>query len=110
MEILGLSLIAIIVVLLMLMIAALPLNLAVKLLGGRSSTLKVIITNLLTAFIVYLIYEFVNHYAGFIAFIATILVYRIAFRLGWIRAFLAWILQAVIALILVLVGVAIITL
>jgi len=84
-------------------LSAVPLYLAVKFLGGRATILKVIIVNIIAGiavpavkFLVGLYLVGKGTYAGIIAFLFMLLVYKIFFRLGWIRAFLAWILQFVV--------------
>lgn len=79
-----------------LVVSAIPLNLAVKLLGGRSSILKVILVNLgVWAAGLYLERAF-GLFAGLLSFIVMLIIYRYAFDLGWLRAFAAWVLQFVI--------------
>jgi hypothetical protein len=75
-------------------IAALPLHLAVKMLGGRSTILKVIVVQLLVGVVVALIHAFFS-FASLIAFLVLIWIYREMFRLKWFKAVLAWIIQGV---------------
>lgn len=92
-----------------LVISAIPLNIAVKFMGGRSSLIKVIIANIIIAIISYFIKENINFLAGFLSFIAMLFVYKLMFRMGWLRSFLAWLLQYVIIaiffIILALIGI-----
>lgn len=100
MEILTILLILVLIVI----ISALPLNIAVKLLGGDSSIIKVIGVNLLVFTTVFIINLLVGPLAGIIGFIAMLFIYKISFDLGWFKAFVAWILQAVIVVILGILG------
>lgn len=89
------------------LVSAIPLNLAVKLLGGESSLLKVVLVNFVVAVIFVLSYMYFTVFAGLIAFILMLLVYKVMFDIGWIRAILAWLLQFVIAVILILILIAV---
>lgn len=88
------------IVLIILIISAIPLNIAVKLLGGDSSILKVIVVNLAVGFAALLLNSFFGVLGGLISFIAMLFIYKVAFDLGLIRAFLAWILQAIVVVVL----------
>ena len=91
-------------------ISAIPLNIAVKMIGGHSSIIKVIIANL----IVGMVAAYLNNMFGFIAvilsFIVMLFIYKLIFKIGWIRAILAWFLQFVIIaiffIVLLLLGVS----
>ena len=98
MALLALTFILLIVVFL---ITAIPLNISVKILGGNSSIVWAAIANLIAGICAAFIYIFLARYAALISFIALLLVYKLMFSLGWIRAFLAWILQGVIGLLLI---------
>jgi hypothetical protein len=76
-------------------LSALPLYFSVKLLGGRASILKVIFVNLLVAIVAIAINILFNSWIGLITFILMLWIYKDFFRLGWIRAILAWLLQFV---------------
>jgi hypothetical protein len=106
MALLELSLALLFIVLIILIISAIPLNLAVNLLGGESSIIKVIVVNLIVVVAYFIIQSLFGEYAGYAVFAATIIVYMIAFRLGIIRAVIAWLLQGVIAVLLVLAALA----
>lgn len=96
-------LIKLLILVAILVVSAIPLNLAVKLLGGRSSILKVIAANILAGVLGYLILVYVGEYVAILSFIAMILIYRSMFRMGWIRSMLAWLLQFVIIAIIIVV-------
>ena len=96
--ILGLGVIGIILVLVM---SSLPLYFAVKFLGGKATILKVIFVNLIVGVI-----------SGVLAipllgFILLLFIYKKFFELSWLKAFLASILQFVVAAILVVVAVVV---
>lgn len=97
--------------LVILIISAIPLNIAVKLLGGRSSILKVIFANILAGILAFFIEMFLGggFWISVLIFIAMLLVYKSMFEMGWIRSFLAWLLQfviiAIIMIILALLGI-----
>ncbi len=81
---------------LVLVVSAIPLNIAVKIMGGKSSIIKVIAANIIIAIIGYFIAENINFLAGLLSFIVMLFVYKLMFRMGWVRSFLAWLLQYVI--------------
>ena len=78
-----------------LVVSAIPLNIAVKLLGGRSSLLKVVAINLLMGLVNGFLDAKLRIYSGIASFIILLLLYRFMFDIGWIRAILAWVLQFV---------------
>ena len=81
-----------------LVVSSLPLYLSVKFMGGRSSIIRVIFVNFIMAAIFVYIGLYVNAYFGIAAFLATLLVYKIIFRLSLFKAALAWVLQYIIAI------------
>ena len=89
----------IIVLLIVLVISAIPLNLAMKMLGGKSSILKVILANLLAGIAYILLHAYLGLFAGLASFIVMILIYREIFKVGWIRVLLALVLEVVIIII-----------
>ncbi len=92
-ELLGLGLLGIILISI---ISALPLYFAVKFLGGKATILKVILVNIAVGLLGFLLN------IPIIGFILLLLIYKEMFELSWFRAFLAWILQFVVAVILIL--------
>lgn len=90
----------ILIIVLILIISALPLHFAVKLLGGHSTIIKVLFVNLLVGIVLAVLNFLFGYVAGIIGFIAMILIYMNMFDLGFLRALLAWLLQAVIAAII----------
>jgi len=86
----------IIILLIVLVISAIPLNLAMKMLGGKSSILKVILANLLAGIAYIFLHAYMGIFAGLASFIVMILIYREIFKVGWLRVLLALILEVVI--------------
>lgn len=99
MDLLTIGLAGIAVLIGLLIISALPLYFAVKILGGEASVFKVLFVNLIAGIVGIV----VNSHL--VTFLLLIFVYKLMFRLSWIAAFFAWMLQFVIALLLV--GIAI---
>jgi len=82
-----------------LVISSLPLYLAVKFMGGKSSVIRVIFVNfIMAAIVVYLGIQRELVFLGIAAFLSTLIVYKIIFRLSLFRALLAWVLQYIIAI------------
>ncbi len=81
---------------LIVLLSAVPLYIAVRLLGSRVSFLKVILVNAIVAIITSYLSARKGIFAGFLAFILTIFIYREMFRLKWLKAFFAWLLQLII--------------
>ena len=79
------------------LIGAIPLYIALHLLGGRGSLLKVVLVNLGIGFIDSFIEAKFN--MGWIikgiSFLVLLLIYKLMFDLGWLRAILVWALQFV---------------
>jgi len=77
------------------LISALPLYLAVKVLKGKTTLLKTAFITLISGIVVAAIQHFFRFWGGLIAFLILIWIYHEAFRLKWVKAFLAWVLQFV---------------
>lgn len=96
-----------------LVISAIPLNLAVKLLGGKSSIVKVLLVYLMVSLFIMLSEYFIGKgfLASIVVFIGMLFFYKHMFKMGWLRSFLAWIAQfviiALLGVLLALIGVAI---
>lgn len=76
------------------LVSAIPLNLAVHVLGGQTNIIKTAFIALIAGIVVGLIRAFWSSTIGaIVAFVVMIWIYREAFRLMWLKAFLAWILQ-----------------
>ncbi|MFC1705003.1 hypothetical protein ACFLZ6_01595 [Nanoarchaeota archaeon] len=80
----------------LIVISALPLYIAVKLLGGKASIIKVFIVNIIVGILVPIVNSFINWFGGLIAFIVLLFIYKKMFDLGWFRAFVAWVLQFIV--------------
>lgn len=86
-------------VIIVIVVSALPLYLAVTFLGGRTSILKTFLVMIITALVVSMVSATIP-FGGIIAFILLIWIYKEMFQMGWLRAFLAWILQIVFIIVL----------
>lgn len=85
-------------------ISAIPLYLALHIVGSRSAgLLKVILVNILAALIISAIYSYFGAWAGLVGFIAVLYIYKEMFDIGWISAFLAWVLQFIVVGLLIFV-------
>ena len=83
-------------------ISAIPLWLAVNVLGGRAGIIRVILVNILVGLVAVMVRALLNTWAGLVAFVLMIWIYKDFFRMSWIRALLAWLLQFVFAAILII--------
>jgi hypothetical protein len=92
------------VLLVALIVMALPLYVSAKVLGGRITFLKAIFVSVGSGVIVALIQNYYAIWGGVLAFLVLILIYKYAFRLGWLRALFVWLLQGAVAIILVMIG------
>jgi hypothetical protein len=81
------------VIFLAFVISSLPLYFAVKWLRGRTTLLKTVAITLLTGIIASLIHVIFKSYSSLIAFIVLVWIYHEVFRLKWLKAVLAWLLQ-----------------
>ena len=84
------------------LIASLPLHFSVIFLGGESSILKAMVTNVLIGLVGAGIYVYVPRFAGILYFIAMLFIYKSMFSVGWIRSLLVWVLQGIIAILLLM--------
>lgn len=91
----------IIIVLIAIIISSLPLYFSVKLFGGDASILKVFLTNIIVG-IVSAVLMGLFGFGALIILLVTILIYKAMFDLGFFRAFFAWLIQYVIAFLLVI--------
>ncbi|MAE13036.1 hypothetical protein CMO92_00585 [Candidatus Woesearchaeota archaeon] len=92
----------ILILALILFISALPLYLAVTLLGGKATIIKVLIVEFITT-IALIILQFILPKWGFIVgFLLLLYIYREMFRLKWWKTILAWLLKGVIVFLLIL--------
>lgn len=100
----------ILITILAFLISGIPLFIAVNLLGGKTGILKTAIVLFLSGLIVAAVQSYVDTLGGLVAFIVMIFLYKEAFRLGWLGAFFAWLLQfvilAIIAIIFLVFGIS----
>jgi len=90
-------------VIITLIISALPLYFAVKLVKGEAGIVKIILISLLLSFASVGAARFIGIFAGIFMLIATLFVYKLAFKISLLRAFIAWVLQYVFVFMVVMV-------
>ena len=97
-----LILLTILIFLLGIIISSLPLFIAVRMLGGHATILNVLLTNIIVGLLAgWLVASFG---AGtLIILLITILLYSFIFKMGIIRSFFAWLIQYVVAAILIII-------
>lgn len=83
-------------------ISAIPLYFAVLFFRGKTSILKVAIINMIVAIITIAVKLSFDRWEGLLAFVIMLLMYRTFFRLSFIKALLAWLLQFVVAAFLIM--------
>ncbi|MBN2567619.1 hypothetical protein JXB02_06075 [Candidatus Woesearchaeota archaeon] len=91
-------------------LSSVPLYLAIRLLGGEATLFRVIVMNIIAGFIAGLLRDALPGFIGaVIAFLGLLFIYKHSFRLGWLRTFVAWLLQffiaAIIIVLIVMIGV-----
>lgn len=94
-DIMGIISAHILLVIVTLVISALPLYFAVRLVGGEAGIVRVILISLILSFASIGAASFIGIFAGLFMLIATLFVYKIAFKVSILRAFIAWLLQYV---------------
>lgn len=87
-------------------VAAVPLHIAVRLFGGRTTILKSIGVNLVAGLISAVLALLLDAYAGLVTLLLTIAVYKVFFSIGWLRALFTWLLSFVVAAALIMLGIA----
>lgn len=85
------------------LISAIPLNIAVKLLKGKTHLIKTALIMILTGLGVSLIQQAFNTTAGIISFLFSAWIYHIFFRLKWIKSFLLLFVEFLVVLVIVLI-------
>jgi hypothetical protein len=83
-------------VLLLFIITVFPLYIIVKLLGGRITMINALIIKVVCALLIFLVSLLFGAIGPLLVALLLIGVYMFAFRIGIIRAFLAWILEGVV--------------
>jgi len=92
----AISLVSVLIIIGILVVSAIPLNIAVKVLGGESSIIKVIIVNILVGASAAILALVIDKFLAIASFIVMIFIYKEMFKIGWIKAFFAWVFQGVI--------------
>jgi|TARA_B100002003_G_C14117165_1_gene537323 hypothetical protein len=95
-------LLTILIFLLGILISSLPLFIAVNMLGGHATILNVLLTNIIVGLLTgWLVASFG---AGtLIILLVTIFLYSFIFKMGMIRSLFAWLIQYVVAAILIII-------
>ena len=89
----------ILIVLSIAIISSLPLYIAVNMLGGKVTILKVFLTNTIVALLLLWLTK-VMGWSSIILFILTIIAYKFIFKLGLLKSAFAWVLQYIVVIIL----------
>ena len=79
-------------------LAALPLHLAVRLNRGHSTILKAILINILAAIVLSLANHVFHFWGPLIGFILLLFIYRYAFHLSLLKAFIVWVVQVLLVI------------
>ena len=87
-------------------ISALPLYFAVRLMGGKTSLLKTVFVTLISGLIVSAVRAKFRIFGALIAFFILIWIYHEVFRLKWLKALIAWVLQFVVIAIFYFIAIA----
>lgn len=98
--VIGTMLAIIVILLIVFILAALPLHLAVRFLGGRTTLLKTAFVNLIVGLLVGIITALFSTFTSIIAFILSVVIYRESFRMKWWKACILWLISLVFAVIL----------
>ena len=97
----GISLMALFLTVVVWLVSSLPLYFALKLVGKKKGLVTVALVNVAAAMASSIIASFFGFFTGaLIGFITLLFVYKWLFKIGWARAFLAWLLQIAIAALL----------
>jgi|TARA_B100002003_G_C13885651_1_gene432134 hypothetical protein len=82
-------------VIIVLIISALPLYLAVNFVGGEAGKVKILLISLVLSFASLGATRFIGLVAGLVMLIGTLVVYKLAFKISLLKAFMVWVLQYV---------------
>tara|TARA_Y100000310_G_C20487240_1_gene717455 strand:+ start:221 stop:562 length:342 start_codon:yes stop_codon:yes gene_type:complete len=85
----------------LLLLSSLPLYFAVTLIGGKTSVMKILFLNFLMVVVYLGLNLFLDHFIGLASFVILLFLYKYFFEIGFVRALIAWVLQGVIALVLI---------
>jgi hypothetical protein len=83
-------------VLLLFIITVFPLYIIVKLLGGRITLINALVIKVVAALLIFLVSLLFGVIGPLVVALILIGIYMLAFRIGIIRAFLAWLLEGVV--------------
>ena len=86
---------AILIIILIFVLAALPLHFAVKIMGGKTTILKTILINIIAGLVLALITSAAPIFGGILGFLGLLFTYMFFFRIGFLRALVVWLLQIV---------------
>jgi len=89
------SALKLIIEIILFILSAIPLHFAVKLLGGKTGLIKTAFISFIVGIVVATINTIFKNWGWLIGFFILIWIYHEMFRLKWIKAFLAWLLQFV---------------
>ena len=92
---------SILLYIIILIVAAIPLYIALKLLGTRVSILHVIIVNFIAGIIIGLIKMFFGDVWYILLLLVLIVIYKYLFKISWLKAFFAWLIQFIIAYVII---------
>ncbi len=82
------------------LLGAVPLYFAVLFFHGDTGIFKAALVNLLCAGLLVLLRYFFSMNVAILGLLPVLLIYKVAFRLGWVRAFFVLLLQGLIILLL----------
>lgn len=85
------------------LVAVLPLNIAIKIMGGETTMMKTAIVHVIASLAIFGLNLIMPYNIGWLSYFLIIAIYKYAFDMGWFRALLAWILSGVILIVIVLV-------
>lgn len=85
---------SLLIIIALIVLSSLPLYISLKIFFARKvSILRVFLVNIIVGFVISLANYYFEIFGGMVAFILLLIAYKIAFGIGWIRAFLVWLLQ-----------------
>ncbi len=86
--------------LLLIILSSLPLYISVNLLGGEATILRVFLTNTIVAILIAMLIDKLGWGAIFLV-VVTILAYKFIFKLSFVKAIFAWVLQYIVVGVLI---------
>jgi hypothetical protein len=97
----GIALALLLLIIAVSLIGTLPLYLAVHVLGGDATFVKVLIVKIAAAVLAVVLTVFLNKIGALIAGVLTLFIYKFMFDLGFFRAIMAWLIEGVFMVVLV---------